>query len=123
MIKENPHVKDYTQNPVVKVNIEEARLQFKRDSIIDGVKLLSEASERTKREVKLGKEVVFDKVRINKEIKDHSKKQIDNARESSYTYLLENDQMSTNLSKVEENKRIIQELKEFKKLYFEKKEI
>lgn len=43
MVKKNPHVLDYTRNPLIKVNIEEARNQFKRDNTIDGVKLLSEA--------------------------------------------------------------------------------
>ncbi|KAL4456759.1 hypothetical protein ABPG73_000112 [Tetrahymena malaccensis] len=123
MIQKNPKVLDYTQNPIVKVNIEEARTQFKRDNTVDGIKLLSEAAERSSKEVKFGKELRIDKKKINKEVKKFTNKSIDKSLEDSYSYLVDNDYLQMNLSKIEENKRLISELKEFKKLYFEKKEI
>jgi len=47
--------------------------------MVDGVKLLSEATERSKRNVAFGKELRIDKTKINREVKKLSKKQIDKA--------------------------------------------
>lgn len=61
MVRANPKVKDLTNNPIVSVNIEEARLAFKRDHSTSGARMLSESVGLSKHETKLGKELHIDK--------------------------------------------------------------
>ena len=55
MIKKNPKIRDFTSNFLIKAKIDQKKKQFNSDLKIDGLKLISEALQKQKEEIKLGK--------------------------------------------------------------------